>query len=87
MKRKKIFLSLSMEELEESFDIWVDLKGKSTGLTVIPGMEKFLIVLDGVHLTEIQHTADDIQGWEQLDGNLDDETVQAIGEAIESHYM
>jgi hypothetical protein len=71
-----------------NFTINVDYlgDGEKGELEVYPANSSYHITLDGVAVTTIQHKTDD-DTWEQLDGNLDEEAIARIGDAIESHYM
>jgi len=68
------------------FDIIINLGGQSKTITVKPdetsdGVEYFNCTSGDEQLTQIRVNED--QKWEQLWGELSDEDVAAIGEAIE----
>ncbi|MET1054316.1 MAG: hypothetical protein ABWY16_03325 [Pedobacter sp.] len=68
------------------FDIVINLDGQSKTITVKPdetsdGVEYFICKSGDEQLTQIR--LDEDQKWEQLWGELSDEDVAAIGEAIE----
>lgn len=70
----------------ENFTIQVDITGNGTKSTldVYPGETNYLIVLDGAEMTTISYELDSFPHWRQIDGNLDQETISAIGDAIEN---
>ncbi|CAM4287888.1 hypothetical protein SAMN06265348_109140 [Pedobacter westerhofensis] len=78
-----------MAELElhnPEFDIVINLDGQSKTITVKPdetsdGVEYFVCKSGDEQITQIR--LDEDQKWEQLWGELSDEEVAAIGEAIE----
>jgi hypothetical protein len=59
--------------------------GELNELEVYPALSSYHITADGVALTTIQHKSDD-DTWEQLDGNLDEEAIARLGDAIKTHY-
>lgn len=68
------------------FDIVINLDGQSKTITVKPdetsdGVEYFICKSGDEQITQIR--LDEDQKWEQLWGELSDEDVAAIGEAIE----
>lgn len=68
------------------FDIVINLGGQSKTITVKPdetsdGVEYFICKSGDEQITQIR--LDEDQNWEQLWGELSDEEVATIGEAIE----
>lgn len=77
-----------MAELElnpQKFEISVKINGTEQQLTVNPdettdGVEFFNCVLNGQKITQLR--ADDRNKWDQIWGELDQQTVNEIGAAI-----
>lgn len=71
--------------LSDPFNINVDVmsNGVEVELNVFPDNNHYEIVLDGVELTKLEYQLDVFPHWSQVDGNLDQETVSLIGDAIE----
>lgn len=68
------------------FEIVINLDGQSKTITVKPdetsdGVEYFICKSGDEEITQIRRDED--QKWEQLWGNLSDEDVATVGEAIE----
>lgn len=69
----------------QEFEISVKINGTEQQLTVNPdettdGVEFFNCVLNGQKITQLR--ADDHHKWDQIWGELDQQTVNEIGEAI-----
>lgn len=69
----------------QKFEISVKINGTEQQLTVNPdettdGVEFFNCVLNGQKITQLR--ADDHHKWDQIWGELDQQTVNEIGEAI-----
>lgn len=81
----------TMGEIElhqESFEININLDGTNQTIHVSPeettdGVEFFRCSVEGKNITQIRREKDG--NWEQIWGNLDTKTVDAIGNAIIAH--
>lgn len=72
--------------MQESFTIKVDLldQGNPQELEVIPEDTYFEILSNGVLLTKLEYQFDIFPHWSQIEGNVEQETVNLIGDKIES---
>ncbi|MET7000740.1 hypothetical protein [Chitinophaga defluvii] len=85
-----------MEADKESFTIQIDLieNGNIVDVLVIPSeveddnshvYSSFATVLDGVTLAILKHEND--SNWSQIEGSLDQQTIDKIGREIDSHFL
>lgn len=72
--------------MEQSFYLNVNLYSdeRVIEVLVIPGVEDWRIVMDGVDLGTVQHDGDSTWFWKE--GDLDIEVATEVGKALESHY-
>ncbi len=75
---------------QENFEININLGGTNQTIYVNPeettdGVEYFKCSLAGKNLTQIRREEDG--NWEQIWGDLDMRTVEAIGKAITAHTL
>lgn len=75
---------------QENFEININLGGANQTINVNPeettdGVEYFKCSLAGKNLTQVRREEDG--NWEQIWGDLDMRTVEAIGKAIAAHTL
>lgn len=78
---------LYFSNMEASFKVHVNLFDDRNvqELLIIPNQEGiYMVVLDGVELTQMQHDGED---WIQVEGNLDKESIQKITDSIDRYYL
>lgn len=70
---------------EDSFDLQLDLKGSGEIFTLLvsPVGDDYVVTLNDIHLCTLKHYC---EIWVLEDGNISDETKQAIGNAIDNYY-
>ncbi len=70
---------------KSTFTIFADINGKGVelGLLVIPDGDWYLVQLDGVTLTKIERIPEPVIHWCQLEGTLDQNAIDKVGQAIE----
>lgn len=84
-----------MERDSNTFTIEVDLLegADKLELLVIPSIDEdssthenlsFMTVLDGVTFAVVKHDPD--ENWSMVEGALDQDAIDKIGEAIDNHY-
>lgn len=72
--------------MEESFTIRASTNRLDSiaGLKVIMDFNHYTVLKDGEKVSLVRYNDGK---WEQVEGNLSDEEVEQIGDAIESKYM
>lgn len=72
--------------MEESFTIKAntDRLESIVGLKVIMDFNHYTVLKDGEKVSLVRYNDDK---WGQIEGNLSDDEVEQIGDAIESKYM
>lgn len=75
-------------EPQETFEIKADIlgSGSKAELDVHAVDGHYHVVFEGVQLVVIKYKIDDVEHWEMVDGHLDQEAINNIGEAIEGHF-
>lgn len=79
-----------IETKQPEFDIHVNLNGEETAIQVKPdetsdGASYFVCQVSGEVLTQIREEADG--SWDQIWGELDHQSLNAIGKAIKQHHQ
>jgi hypothetical protein len=69
---------------EEPFHIEANIydTGDYATLLVIPSAETFIVVDNNEHLATLVNTCQGQASWEQLEGGLDDDLVELVGQQI-----
>jgi hypothetical protein len=72
---------------EEPFHIEADIydTGDYATLLVIPSADTFIVVDNNEHLVTLVNTCPGQACWEQLEGGLDDDLVELIGQQISAY--
>jgi hypothetical protein len=77
-----------MEVNRKSFEIEIDINnaGNSRTLTVVPEGETFSVLLNDINIAQIERSQTNFGKWHLRFGNLSDEDLRKIEEAIDMHY-
>jgi hypothetical protein len=70
----------------ETFTINLDLSGNGVDLELVVSRHEnyYLVNLDGLTVSKLEHKSNSYPKWRQVEGRVDQDTVNAIGEAIET---
>jgi len=80
--------NLMKEENRGSFQIEIDINnaGNSRTLTIVPEGELFSVLLNKINIAQIERSQTDFGKWHVRFGNISDEDLAKIEEAINRHY-
>lgn len=72
---------------QEAFHLELDLydTGDYYNLLFIPCNDVFIVVSDNEHFTTIVRNGEDLDAWEQRDGQIEDEIFEKIAAALGSY--
>lgn len=72
---------------EDPFYVEVDVydSGDFNRLLVVPCNSRYVVVFNDEHLCTLEHTCDEPDCWELIDGNIEEELVEKVGAAIKSY--
>ena len=70
---------------DDSFNLELDLTGDGEKLKLLisPADDDYVVTTDGIHLCTLKHYC---ETWVLTDGNINEETKETIGEAIDNYY-
>lgn len=89
MKDKYLFDEEAERVHEDTFHIEADIfdTGDYSSMLVVPCGNKYIIILNDEHLCTMEHTGDEPDCWELVDGNIDEELMERIGAAIKGYTV
>lgn len=72
---------------QEAFHIEIDLydTGEYYNLLIIPCNEVFIVVVNNEHFTTMVQNGDNIDAWEQRDGQIEDEIFEKIAISLNEY--
>lgn len=76
-----------LEMPQEAFHVEIDLynSGEYYNLLIIPCNDVFIVVVNNEHFTTMVQNGDNVDAWEQRDGQIEDEIFEKLAISLNEY--